>query len=101
MVIDDTGSVEDIHAFIYCKKWRSGQVSPMPDRLTDSHMKDSATQLLIKFKTGALVTQQEQEVLADLKCNYCMIYIVFPAPCCPHFKGHLWLWNISDGDEMA
>ena len=57
MVIDDTGSVEDIHAFIYCKKWRSGQVSPMPDRLTDSHMKDSATQLLIKFKTGALVTQ--------------------------------------------
>ena len=64
-------------------------------------LKDSATQLLIKFKTGALVSQQEQEVLADLKCNYCMIYIVFPAPCCPHFKGHLWLWNISDGDEMA
>ena len=26
-----TGSVEDIHAFIYCKKWRSGQVLPMPD----------------------------------------------------------------------
>ena len=25
--------------------------------LTDSHLKDSATQLLIKFKTGALVTQ--------------------------------------------
>ena len=32
---DDTGSVEDIHAFIHYKKWRSGQVSPMPDRLTD------------------------------------------------------------------
>ena len=30
-VIDDTGSVEDIHAFIYCKKWRSGEVLPMPD----------------------------------------------------------------------
>ena len=29
-----TGSVEDIYAFIYCKKWRFGQVSPMPDRLT-------------------------------------------------------------------
>ena len=57
LVIDDTGSVEDIHAFIYCKMWRFGQVSPMPDRLTDSHMEDSATQLLIKFKTGALVTQ--------------------------------------------
>ena len=31
LVIDDTGSVEDIHAFIYCTKWRSGQVLPMPD----------------------------------------------------------------------
>ena len=57
MVIDDTGSVEDIHAFIYCKKWRFGQVSPMPDRLTDSQSKDSATQLLTKYKSGALVTQ--------------------------------------------
>ena len=57
LVIDDTGSVEDIHAFIYCKKWRSGQVLPMPDWLTDSQTKDSATQLLIKYKSGALVTQ--------------------------------------------
>ena len=57
MVIDDTGSVEDIHAFIYCKKWRSGQVLPMPHSLTDSHLKDRATQLLIKYKSGALVTQ--------------------------------------------
>ena len=32
-------------------------VSPMPDRLTDSQLKDSATQLLIKYKSGALVTQ--------------------------------------------
>ena len=55
--IDDTGLVEDIHAFIYCKKWRSGQVSPMPDRQTDSQRKDSATQLLLKYKSGALVTQ--------------------------------------------
>ena len=57
MLIDDTGSVEDIHAFIYCKKWRFGQVLPMPDRLTDSQCKDSATQLLTKYKSGALVTQ--------------------------------------------
>ena len=57
MVIDDTGSVEDIHAFIYCKKWRFGQVLPMPDRQTDSQRKDRATQLLIKYKSGALVTQ--------------------------------------------
>ena len=58
LVIDDTGSVEGIHAFIYCKKWRSGQALPMPDRRTHSQtLKDRATQLLIKFKTGALVTQ--------------------------------------------
>ena len=31
LVIDDTGSVEGICAFIYCTKWRSGQVLPMPD----------------------------------------------------------------------
>ena len=53
MVIDDTGSVEDIHAFIYCKKWIFGRVLPMPD----SQCKDRATQLLTKYKSGALVTQ--------------------------------------------
>ena len=59
LVIDDTVSVEDIHAFIYCKKWRSGQVLPMPDSLTHSltTSKGSATQLLIMYKSGALVTQ--------------------------------------------
>ena len=59
MLIDDTVSVEGIYAFIYCTKWRSGQVSPMPDSLTHSltTLKDSATQLLIKYKNGALVTQ--------------------------------------------
>ena len=31
VAVDDTGSVEDIHAFIYCKKWRFGRVSRMPD----------------------------------------------------------------------
>ena len=59
MVIDDTVSVEGIYAFIYCTKWRSGQVSRMPDSLTHSltTLKDSATQLLIKYKSGALVAQ--------------------------------------------
>ena len=57
MVIDDTGSEVGIYAIIYCTKRRSGQVLPMPDRLTDSQMKDRATQLLIKYKSGALVTQ--------------------------------------------
>ena len=58
MAIEDTGPVEGIDAFIYCTKWRSGQVLPMPcgrtDRLT---LKDRATLLLIKYKSGALVTQ--------------------------------------------
>ena len=62
MVIDDTGSVEDIHAFIYCKKWRFGRVSRMPDGRTHSQtLKDRATQLLIKYKSGALVTQYQNE----------------------------------------
>ena len=55
LVIDDTGSVEGIYAFIYCTKWISGRVSRMPDRQTT--LKDRATQLLIKYKSGALVTQ--------------------------------------------
>ena len=58
MVIDDTGSVEDIHAFICCTKWRSGRVLPMPDGRTDSQtLKDGATQLLTKYKSGTLVMQ--------------------------------------------
>ena len=55
LVIDDTGSVEGIYAFIYCTKWISGRVSRMPDRQTT--LKDRATQLLTKYKSGALVTQ--------------------------------------------
>ena len=58
LVIDDTGSVEGIYAFIYCTKWSFGQVSGMPDKRTDGQtLKDRATQLLIKYKSGALVTQ--------------------------------------------
>ena len=39
---------------------------PMPDSLTDSQRKDSATQLLIKYKSGALVTQFFAFVLEKL-----------------------------------
>ena len=35
LVNDLTESGEGIHAFIHYKKWRSGQVLPMPHRLTD------------------------------------------------------------------
>ena len=58
LVIDETGHAEGIYAFIYCTKRRSGQVSRMPYGLTQSQtLKDMATQLLIKYKSGALVTQ--------------------------------------------
>ena len=64
MVIDDTGSVEGIYAFIYCTKWRFGQVSRMSDRWTDGQtLKDRATQLLIQYKSGALVTQKHYNFL--------------------------------------
>ena len=67
LVIDNTGSVEGIYAFIYCAKWRSGQVLPMPHSLTDSQRKDSATQLLIKYKSVALVTQKYPSQLIGWK----------------------------------
>ena len=54
LVIDDTGSVEGIYAFMYCTKWRSGQVLPVPYSLTT--LKDRATQLFIKYTSGALET---------------------------------------------
>ena len=58
-----TGSVEDILAFIYCKKWRFGQVLPMPDSLTHSaKIELLSTQLLTKYKSGALVTQLSTKV---------------------------------------
>ena len=74
LVIDDTGSVEGIYAFIYCTKWISGRVSRMPDRQTT--LKDRATQLLIKYKSGALVTQFEQfmEFYRTL-CRFCSRFV--------------------------
>ena len=48
-----------MHAFIYCTKWRSRQVLLMPYGLTHwlTTLKDSASQLLIKYNSGALITQ--------------------------------------------
>ena len=66
MVIDDTGPVEGTHAFIYCKKWRFGQVLPMPH----SQCKDRATQLLTKYKSGALVTQSLVHELKLFKSSF-------------------------------
>ena len=45
---------------LYCTKWRFGHVSCMPDGRTDGQtLRDRATQLLNKYKSGALVTQFE------------------------------------------
>ena len=59
MGIDDTRSVEGSYVLLYCIKWRSGVWTGVTDALrTDSQtLKDRATQLLIKCKSGALVTQ--------------------------------------------
>ena len=65
LAIDYTGSVEGIYAFIYCTKWRSGRVSRMPH----SQMKDRATQLPRKYKSGALVTQKRG------LCTTCLIFV--------------------------
>ena len=46
--------VEGIYAFMYCTKWRSGQVLPMPYSLTT--LKYRATQFFIKYTSGALET---------------------------------------------
>ena len=68
------GAVEGIYAFIYCKKWRFGQVLPMPYGRTHwQTLKDRATQLLIKYKSGALVTQYPKslkEISRVLKIHY-------------------------------
>ena len=59
MGIDDTRSVEGSYVLLYCTKWRSGVWTGVTDALrTDSQtLKDRAAQLLIKYKSGALVTQ--------------------------------------------
>ena len=45
LAIDDTGSVEGVYDFMYCTKWRSGQVLLMPYGLTHS-LTDPAPSLI-------------------------------------------------------
>ena len=61
LVLGGTGSAKGLYAFIYWKKWRFGQVTPMPDRQTTKYR---TTQLFysIKFK---LIGQ----VQTSLQCN--------------------------------
>ena len=90
LILDDTGSVEGIYAFIYCTKWRSGQVLPMPDSLTDSQtLKDRATQLLTKYKSGALVTQIPAVYLWRVKDKLCKM-IMMEKYIMMHNWSHIW-----------
>ena len=53
------------------KIWKGVTHARLTDWLTDSQMKDSATQLLIKYKSGALVTQfQIKDRDNALKCGH-------------------------------
>ena len=111
MVIDDTWSVEGIYAFIYCTKWRSGRVSRMPDWLTHSltTLKYSSTQLLIKYKSGALVTQFKDTNKYIVNILICIFeksrYFNQLEPFRkkdykPYFRKSLWqilMWSISCG----
>ena len=57
LVLGGTGSAKGLCACIYWKKWRFGQVTPMPDSHTTEY---SATQLVesIKFKLGHAISNQ-------------------------------------------
>ena len=50
----------------------------LTDRLTDSQSKDSATQLLTKYKSGALVTQWSYFLLALDPLHLDTLYLI---PC--------------------
>ena len=51
LIIDVTGPVEGIFAFIYWTEWRSGQVLLMPHSLTDwQTLKERVTQLLMSIR---------------------------------------------------
>ena len=63
--LDDTGSVQGIYAFIYCTKWRSGQVLPMPHSLTDFERSSYSA----PYKSGALVTQWFYETTGFVRKN--------------------------------
>ena len=57
LYIEKSGDLEGCHACL-------------TDSLTHSHLKDRATQLLIKYKSGALVTQLQ---VTDV-CKSCFVY---------------------------
>ena len=56
---------------------QSGDLEGCHACLTDSHLKDRATQLLIKYKSGALVTQFYTQ-FAVCKCVHFYCKIVRP-----------------------
>ena len=68
----------------------------LTDSLTHSltTLKDSATQLLIKYKSGALVTQiLMEEVRVDIESSVCM-HAIFKAI-------NTYLWRILENTNMS
>ena len=62
LVLSYIGSVKCLYACIYWKKWRFGQVLPMPDTQTDRQTtEDRATQLLysIQFKLSHAIKVEQ------------------------------------------
>ena len=61
----------------------------MPHSLTDSQRKDSATQLLIKYKSGALVTQYSAtQLVQSLKFKRSHAIIVIKHLTYPYLAEH-------------
>ena len=64
----------------------------LTDRLTDSQSKDSATQLLTKYKSGALVTQFQLTV--TIKSLLIRLFMVLASFSLCHFCTLEWVLNI-------
>ena len=56
---------------------KSGDLDRCYRCLTHSHLKDRATQLLLKYKSGALVTQFGQNITAAVVYHFtCSLFII-------------------------
>ena len=84
LAIDVTGSVEGVYAFIYWNEVDIWTGKTVPQRTDWQTLKDMATQLLIKCKSGALVTRL-------LKFHFCLF------PLLQDFAhiGHKLIWVIK------
>ena len=68
LVIDDTGSVEGIYAFIYYTKWRFGQVSRMPYGRTHSLNPLFQPFIPLSGSNGGRAVKLQEEIILGLGC---------------------------------